>query len=96
MKIHFRKKISVSKNAFKLTHCLCVLDRKYVLKKCPALINEMINIISQLVASAMARQSMYIKSSYNSTVSLVDWHGGMVGTLDLLSKDHWSGISSDP
>lgn len=31
-------------------------DRKYILKKCPALINEMINIISQLVASAMARQ----------------------------------------
>lgn len=31
-------------------------DQRYMLKKCPALINEMINIISQLVASAMARQ----------------------------------------
>ncbi|KAL4233084.1 secretory subunit [Mactra antiquata] len=32
------------------------LDRTYVLKKCPALINEMILIISQLVGSAMVRQ----------------------------------------
>lgn len=28
----------------------------YVLRKCPALVNEMINILSQLVASAVARQ----------------------------------------
>ncbi|WAR09208.1 SEC63-like protein [Mya arenaria] len=34
------------------------IDQMYVLKKCPALINEMINILSQLVASAMARQRM--------------------------------------
>ncbi|XP_052280964.1 translocation protein SEC63 homolog [Dreissena polymorpha] len=32
------------------------IDQMYVLKKCPALVNEMINILSQLVASAMARQ----------------------------------------
>ena len=34
-------------------------DRRYVLKKSPALINEMVNVISQLVASCMARQSKY-------------------------------------
>lgn len=32
------------------------IDRQYVLKKTPALVTEMINVLSSLVASAMARQ----------------------------------------
>ncbi|KAL3881682.1 hypothetical protein ACJMK2_028087 [Sinanodonta woodiana] len=45
-------------NRIELPRNTLELDRLYILKKCPVLINEMINMISQLVASAVARRAM--------------------------------------
>ncbi len=40
---------------------ICCADKQYVVKKCPYLINEMVNIVAQLVALAHGGRGWFTK-----------------------------------